>query len=1354
MTEKLEVPLMLSDPLLTQVEPAYLLRMHYALQRGSFVSELSESTGGLLALSTVIAAPIWNHAAWLNGAQSEFAPFIRHASESLSARGRRPIIYVPNSISPAQAEMLKAAGYEKFDEEAWMTCVHSASSFQQSPAVKKIDDQQSLEAFLQVFSAAFQTKEGDYRRILSKSEGAEFHSEHFVLYDQDSKPVSVGTLIQDGTVGCIYNVGTPPRERGKGFGSQIFEHIVATARTQGCTTLFLQVENSSAPQRLYEKRGFQTAFVRSGYRLASWQPAKAERTHLSTLLGFRSPDKGLTRYLRESRPLPPGLIAALPNQENSARENLYIAAWACLLHCYSRTESVTFTLCRGIQSGKQPVSVTIPPSMKLGIWLENPQLALPAALDDASETCLRLPGSDNSSHVNDREFPLELKVLPETERIEISFRADLFAKDSIRRMGAHFTNILEFIARHPEARIRDIDLLSPAEKHQLLVEWNQTDFQVSAHSLVQLFEAQVEKTPDATALLLARNGVSQAAEQMTYRQLNRKANRLAHRLQELGVKPEVFVGVCLDRSLDMIVALLAILKAGGACVPLDPSYPTERLAFMVQDTSAPVILTHRHLAPILGTAVHAKLVFLDESGGALKSESEKNIAPPAMRNSAAYVIYTSGSTGKPKGVVITNPAIANHCLDCRKVYGLSSKDRVLQFSSFNFDASFEQILPALISGACLVIRDNEVWNTREFGDKLRDLQLTVTDIPTAYWHQLASEWSAHPEAVPPNPLRLVIVGGEALSPEKLGLWQRGPLGHVRLINAYGPTETTITATSFEVAPKQPGDHEAAVLPIGRPRADRKAYVLDPDGNPAPIGLPGELHIGGLMLAREYHRRPDLTAERFIPNPFSDEPDARLYRTGDLVRYLEDGNLEFLGRIDHQVKIRGFRIELGEIEAALNKHPNVRDAIVLTRADSSGENRLLAYVVAPSQPPSPTELRHHLKSRLPDYMVPTNFLVLETWPLMPNGKVDRKALPEPVEEIPETVVKGPEDPLELQLQLLFERVLKRACVAVNISFFELGGDSLQALELLVQIEKATGKQLPLGTLYQSSTVETIAREVRSRASHEEWSSLVPLQTSGARPPLFLLHTTPGDILGYGNLVYRLGADQPCYGLQSLGLKEAALSHTDVRTMAEYYVGLLRAFQPHGPYFLGGWCYGGIVAVEMARILRTAGERIALLALLETVAMPAPITNARYYLNRLRCFLRMSPERWISYFRAKARYARESRVANRIRFRQSDTLTNGDTLDPRLAKLEHVYNTNLAALNTYRSELYDGKVTLFNAAEKDAALIPDPLYGWAGLAREIEVHDVPGNHDTMLTEPNVSDLAQRLNDCLIRAQRILK
>jgi amino acid adenylation domain-containing protein len=1336
----------LSAPI--SVDRATLLKKHYQFQHGCFVSEYEQDAGGILAFSSVTPIPMWNHSTWIEGTELDFRRFLERTKHWHRGKNRRPVIYIPE-LNPAQEAAVRAAGFEEFDREAWMICNTPERTFERDAAVREVSDEKTLRQFIDTFGTSFQVKEAGYQSVLASSNGSSGgRSHHFILLDGQGRAASVGTLVTDGDIGCIYNVGTPAAQRRKGYGRRILEHIASSAKEIGCQILYLQVENNSSAMRLYERCGFQTAFLRVGFRVLDWEAVSIERTRLSNVLGFRlNREMAPGQYLRETRALPTSFLATKANSLHL--ERICLAAWAYLAHRYTGDQVVSFTVCEHDGSPARGISVKIDPSLIAQQWISSFKMNAPADETEAREVFLCIDREHGANHLGKHEYPLEIHVLARSGTLEIIYRSDLFSKDSIRRMGAHFVNALKGLATHPDARVSEMELLSPEEKHQLLVEWNKSEFQPVGDNIVRLFEARVERNPDAMALIFAQDGQAQPAEQVTYRQLNRKGNRLAHLLQEFGVGPDVFVGICLERCPDLIVSILAVLKAGGACVPLDPSYPLERLRFMIQDTSAPVILTHKALLPLLKGASHAKIICLDDSSSTTASESEKNPSNHSKSESAAYIIFTSGSTGKPKGVVITNYALVNHCLDCCNVYGLSSKDRVLQFSSFNFDAAFEQLFPALISGACVVMRDDEVWNTREFGEKTRDLQLTIADIPTAYWHQLAANWSANPELVPRNRLRLVIVGGEAISPDKVALWHKTPLSHVRLVNAYGPTEATITATSFDIPSPGHGELPFESVPIGRLRGDRKLYVLDPYGSPTPIGVPGELHIGGSMLARGYHRQAELTASRFIPNPFSDDPDSRLYRTGDLVRYLEDGNLEFLGRIDDQVKIRGFRIELGEVEACLNKHLSIRETIVLAKPNSSGEKQLIAYLL-PARDIKIPEARAYVRSKLPEYMVPAHFVILEKWPLHPNGKVDRLALPEPAAD-QEGPLKGPEDPLELQLQLLFERILKRAPIGVDVSFFELGGDSLQALELLVAVEKSTGKQLPLGTLYQSSTVQTLAREVRTRNRGQSWSSLVPLQVSGKRPPLFLLHTTPGDILGYGNLVYRLDQDQPCYGLQSLGLKEAGLSHNSILEMAEYYNSLIRGFQPRGPYYLGGWCYGGVLAVEIARLLKTQGETIGLLALLETVAMPALITNITYHRHRLRCFLKMSPQRWIAYFRGKARYAREWRVANRMRFRQAEDCSDG-LRDPRLLQLEHVYNTNLAALNKYRSQYYDGKVTLFNAAEKDPALVPDPHYGWIGLAREIEIHEVPGNHDTMLTEPNVAALARLLNNSLLRAQSI--
>jgi amino acid adenylation domain-containing protein len=521
-----------------------------------------------------------------------------------------------------------------------------------------------------------------------------------------------------------------------------------------------------------------------------------------------------------------------------------------------------------------------------------------------------------------------------------------------------------------------------------------------------------------------------------------------------------------------------------------------------------------------------------QAGRSIARESGENPGSSTLPENLAYVIYTSGSTGQPKGVLVSHGSIADHCRNAQRCYELDSRDVVLQFASLCFDVSLEEILPTLIVGARLVIMGTNFWHPAEFHRKISEFGLTVLNLPTAYWQELAREWAGVPELVPNIQPRLFIVGGDTMLPDVLKLWQRTPVNSIRLFNAYGPTETTITATAFEIAPR-PGENTTDQrVPIGRPLANRAIYILDQHGNPVPIGVHGHLHIGGVGLARGYLNRPDLTAEKFIPDPFSAVPGARLYKTGDLARYRPDGNIEFLGRADHQVKIRGYRIELGEIEAVLGQHPAVREAVVLAREDAPGEKRLVAYVVAhdscrsrheealtersevrgqgPTEDQSlltsaPTssiagELRRFLKDKLPEYMVPAVVVLLEALPVTPNGKVDRRALPAPDRSRPELekAFIAPRDDLELQLAHIWEEVLGVRPVGVRDNFFELGGHSLLAVRLFALIEKRLGKKLPLTAIFQGATVEHLADLLRQQARparSPRWCLFNPVAANG-------------------------------------------------------------------------------------------------------------------------------------------------------------------------------------------------------------------------------------------------------------------
>ncbi len=686
----------------------------------------------------------------------------------------------------------------------------------------------------------------------------------------------------------------------------------------------------------------------------------------------------------------------------------------------------------------------------------NPLFDVMFALQNVPEQDLELPGLTLSSLEVDSgtaKFNLTLLVEEGAEGLKgtLEYNTDMFDPATIKRMLGHFQTLLESIVASPELRLSDLPLLTEAERRQLLVEWNDTKADYPKDLCIhQLFEAQVEQTPDAIAVVFED-------KQLTYGELNAQANQLAHYLCKLGVGPEVLVGICMERSLEIVVGLLGILKAGGAYVPMDPAYPQAVLDFMLLDSQAPVLLTQKNL--VAGLPEHrTHVVCFEIDWNIISQESENNPVSGVKPENLAYVIYTSGSTGKPKGVLIPHFSIANHCQVILRYYELNPSDRILQFASFSFDASLEQILPTLIVGATLVLRNNNIWSATDFHQKILAFGITIVNIPPAYWEQLVLDWVKAPELAPRNQLKLVIVGGDVMSPKTLSLWWQTPMNSVRLLNAYGPTEATITATIFDITSKFDKDTSFKRIPLGRPIANKSIYILGPNLQPVPIGIPGELHIGGTCLARSYLNRARLTAEKFIPNPFSDEPNARLYRTGDLACYLPDGNIEFFARIDYQVKIRGFRVEPGELEAVLGQYPAVRETVVLAREDEPGDKRLVAYVV-PDQDATFTisELRSFLKDKLPEYMLPSAFVTLDALPLTPNGKVDRRALPAPDRtrgELEETFV-APHTPMASLIAEVWQEVLGVEKVGMYDNFFNLGGHSLLSMQVIARLEKQLG-----------------------------------------------------------------------------------------------------------------------------------------------------------------------------------------------------------------------------------------------------------------------------------------------------------
>ncbi|WP_414621620.1 amino acid adenylation domain-containing protein [Calothrix sp. CCY 0018] len=915
----------------------------------------------------------------------------------------------------------------------------------------------------------------------------------------------------------------------------------------------------------------------------------------------------------------------------------------------------------------------------------------------------------------------------------IEYKSELYDAATITRMQAHFQTLLEGIVANPQQRLHQLPLLTTAEIQQYL-QWNNTQTQYPADFCVhQLFEAQVERSPNAIALSFNDSTI-------TYQELNIQASQLANYLQSLGIKPEIRVGVYIERSPLTIISILAIFKAGGVYVPLDPTYPQERLAFMIEDAQLSLLLTQESLG--IEPEEKTTLVYLDREWENIVQHDDANPRQIVTPDNIAYIIYTSGSTGKPKGVLLEHRGLCNLATAQMQVFDVRHHSRVLQFASLSFDASISEIFMTLVAGAtlCLATTDDLLPGTKLLR-LLRDRQITTVTLPPSVLAVLRS--SELPD------LQTIIVAGEACSADLVARWACSR----RFFNAYGPTEATVCATIAECS------KEDLQPPIGHPIANTQVYILDRTLQPVPIGLPGELYIGGIGVARGYLNRPNLTAEKFIKNPFNNSKFNRLYKTGDLARYRNDGNIEFLGRIDHQVKIRGFRIELGEVETVLRQHPDVLTCVVTAHEGGSGKG-LVGYIIPEGGITiNRQQLKDYLKEHLPDYMVPYTLIVLEKLPLTPNGKVDRSALPAPEQSLKAETKIIPRDSLELELVRVWEEVLKIHPIGVTDNFFELGGHSLLAVRLMALIQQQFGRELPLSTLFKNGTIEQLAIILRSKTPVEAWSPLVAVQTPGSKPPLFCVHPIGGNVLGYIALGRYLSPEQPLYALQAPGVEGQIKPYTQIPELAKFYIEALQTVQASGPYFLGGHSFGGLVAFEMAQQLHSLGQEIGLLAIMDT---PAPyagkvtetIDDARWLVKRSQVLERffgkklsveytelicLEPEAQLNYFLEKLR-----RV----------NLIPPDAGHDMIRCIIEVQKASYQALINYVPHCYPGKITLLRTSEvlaSDASGVfaqnfREPDYCWGELTTQpIEIHRVPGDHVTMLAEPHVKVLAQRLKSC---------
>jgi len=894
-------------------------------------------------------------------------------------------------------------------------------------------------------------------------------------------------------------------------------------------------------------------------------------------------------------------------------------------------------------------------------------------------------------------------------RVEFDANPALYDQAMLTRLQRRFLHLLASL-KDPADVVGRLDILPPDERREILVAWNATRSAYPHDRHVDdLFAEQARRTPDRVAVACGR-------QRLTYRELNEKAEDLARHLSSLGVRPGDRVALHVERSADMVAALLGILKADGAYVPLDPNYPQERLALILADSTPRVLVSELGLRGRLDPQ-GAAILCLDSLPPPPAETAPVRPAAERRGGEPAYVLYTSGSTGRPKGVQIPHRALVNFLTAMRHEPGITADDTLLAVTSLSFDiAALELFLPLIVGAQVTIAPAAVAADGVRLAALLQECAATIMQATPATWRLLLEAgWAGS------RTLR-ILCGGEAWTPELAGeLLPRC----ASLWNMYGPTETTVWSAVARIGRDQP------VL-IGPPIANTRFYVVDRHGQPVPVGVPGELCIGGDGVADGYLNRPDLTAERFAADPFSDDPAARMYRTGDRVRSLADGRLEFLGRLDHQVKIRGFRVELGEIETILRSHPAVLDAVVVVR-DDHGERRLAGYVTASGAEPVPVgSLRDLLRRKLPPYMMPDALVTLAALPLTPNGKIDRKALPAPDDRMRRdagAASVGPRTPLEELLAGLWCESLHLKQVSIHDNFFDLGGDSLAMLRLSLEIERATGRNFPLPWIYDAPTVAGMAEILAGRKAASGYSPLVLLRPGAETPPVFLIHPVGGSTQRLMPIAKSLPGRQPVYGLQARGFDGMEAPFDRVEAMADCYVDAILSVQPRGPYVLAGMCFGGLVAMEVARRLMARGEPIGLLAFLDTYPHP------RFWPLRFRfdyLVLRRIREAWAA-LRASKREEIISYLASRIAVllrKGMGTATGSrsfvkapDSLPPAV---KAVFGGGIAALETYRPHYYPGTVSYLMCGYH--TYLPDgPASAWRRLVGRLEVHCGPRAYD---------------------------
>jgi amino acid adenylation domain-containing protein len=950
-----------------------------------------------------------------------------------------------------------------------------------------------------------------------------------------------------------------------------------------------------------------------------------------------------------------------------------------------------------------------------------------------------LPFSGVEASIAKFDLTLELWDTGTEVRGAFEYNTDLFDSERISRMVDHYQTILNAMVTSPEQLISEFSMLTEDEREQLVVNWNRTNAEYPHDKCVhQLFEEQVTRMPEAVA-------VDYETRWLTYQELDQRANQLAHYLRKLGVGPEVKVGICLERSLEMVVSLLAILKAGGAYVPLDPTYPDQRLQYMASDSNIEIILAQ---PSTLGRFAECNARMVCPSSEWAEIAGNSTASPKCLTTSdnLAYIIYTSGSTGAPKAVGVSHNSVVRLVRGCNYA-DLSGGRKFLQFAPIGFDTSVLEIWGCLLNGGTLAVFTAGTAVLEDLADFIETRAIDTAWLTSGLFHQLFEIAGEKLQGV-----RQLIVGGDVVSPA----WARRALqsspGQV-LINGYGPTENATFTTCHRM--EKLGDIGPGSVPIGKPISNTQVYVLDEKMNLVPAGVPGELYTGGAGLARGYLNSTELTAKKFVPNPFSHEPGSRLYRTGDLVRWSSNGNLEFIERLDNQVKVRGYRIELGEIETALEHVEGVEQAVVIVRDSQFGEKQLIAYVVMPGEK-SVNGLRASVKEHLPEYMVPAHIVKLDALPLTTNGKIDRQALPslasEAITRSEQYVVPG--TLMEKELAKIWSELLGLKQVSIHDDFFELGGHSLLAIRMRSMVQDRLKCDLSLRDLFRAPTIAGLARllekssnQTPNQPSDQPSSQIVvEIQPYGNRTPFFAVHPIGGNVLCYAELARELSMDQPFYGLQAPAPTLQLDAATTFEQMAELYIQAMRSVQPCGPYQLGGWSLGGLLAWEIARQLTDQGETVGLLALIDTYPVnraPGDKNSENFdvlgwFARDMARLLGKDSEAMRDSFEQLGPQEQWTMVQNAL---VQYGVVPKENAHAEMSRLLEIFSRNFRAMERYCLRQSDQNILLFLAAEGQA---PERLARqweqWAG--GEVEYHLVPGDHYTMIRRPNVNLIAEAL------------